>query len=103
LTTDTKAPVEGEARIRVEVAYARPDIQTLLEIRVRPDSTIATAITTSGILDRHPEIVLTNENVGIFGRPASLRHPVKEGDRIEIYRPLLMDPLAARRTRAQKR
>lgn len=103
MTTDTKAPVEGEATIRVEVAYARPDIQTLLEIRVRPDSTIATAITTSGILDRHPEIILTDENVGIFGKPASLRHPVKEGDRIEIYRPLLMDPLAARRARAQKR
>ena len=103
MTTDTKARVEGEATIRVEIAYARPDIQTLLEIRVRPDSTIATAITTSGILDRHPEIILTDENVGIFGRCANLRHPVKEGDRIEIYRPLLMDPLAARRARAQKR
>ena len=103
MTTDTKAPVEGEATTRVEVAYARPDSQTLLETRVRPDSTIATAIAASGILDRHPEIVLTDENVGIFGKPASLRHPVKEGDRIEIYRPLLMDPLAARRARAQKR
>ena len=103
MTTDTKAPVEGEATIRVEVAYARPGIQTLLEIRVRPDSTIANAIASSGILDRHPEIVLTDENVGIFGKPASLRHPVKQGDRIEIYRPLLMDPLAARRARAQKR
>jgi len=103
LTNDTKAPIEGEATIRVEVAYARPDSQSLLVIRVRPDSTIATAITTSGILERHPEIVLTDDNVGIFGRPGSLGHPIKEGDRIEIYRSLLINPLAARRARAQKR
>ena len=95
--------VETKETIWVEVAYALPDCQTLLKIQVRAGSTLETAIRASGILDRYPEIALTDERVGIFGKPLRLTDPVKDGDRIEIYRPLNIDPMAARRIRAQKR
>jgi putative ubiquitin-RnfH superfamily antitoxin RatB of RatAB toxin-antitoxin module len=103
--SDRRCPfvVETKETIWVEVAYARPDSQALLKIQVRPGSTIETAIRASGILDRYPEIALTDERVGIFGKPLRLTDPVKGGDRIEIYRPLRIDPMAARRVRAQKR
>ena len=94
--------VETKENIWVEVAYALPDCQTLLKIQVRPGSTIETAIRASGILDRYPEIALADDRVGIFGKPLRLTHPVKAGDRIEIYRALNIDPMAARRIRAQK-
>lgn len=95
--------VEIKETIWVEVAYARPDSQALLKIQVRPGTTLETAIKASGILDRYPEIVLADDRVGIFGKPLRLTDPVKDGDRIEIYRPLNIDPMAARRIRAQKR
>ena len=94
---------EIKETIWVEVAYARPDSQFLLKIQVPPGSNIETAIKASGILDRYPEIALTDGRVGIFGKPHGLTDPVKAGDRIEIYRPLNIDPMAARRIRAQKR
>ena len=95
--------VETEETIWVEVAYALPDCQTLLKIQVRPGTTLEAAIKASGILDRYPEIVLADDRVGIFGKPLRLTDPVKDGDRIEIYRSLNIDPMAARRIRAQKR
>ena len=95
--------VETKETIWVEVAYARPDSQALLKIQVRPGSTIEAAIRASGILDRYPEIALADERVGIFGKPLRLTDAVKDGDRIEIYRPLNIVPMAARRIRAQKR
>ena len=95
--------VETKETIWVEVAYARPDSQALLKIQVRQGTTLETAIKASGILERYPEIVLADDRVGIFGKPLRLTDPVKAGDRIEIYRTLNIDPMAARRIRAQKR
>ena len=94
---------ETKENIWVEVAYARPDSQTLLKIQVRSGSTIETAIRASGILERYPEIAVADDRVGIFGKPLRLTDPIKAGDRIEIYRPLFTDPMVARRIRAQKR
>lgn len=86
---------------RVEVAYAIPLRQEVIEIPVHPGTTIEQAIRASGMLERFPEIDLSQHRVGIFGEVARLHDPVHDGDRIEIYRPLSADPKEARRRRAK--
>jgi len=88
--------------ISVEVAYARPDEQVILKVDVEPDARIADAIERSGICRRFPEIDLTQARVGLWSHVAQLDDPVKAGDRIEIYRPLIADPKEVRRQRAAK-
>ncbi len=84
----------------VEVVYATPEEQCVIAIDVTPPMTIREAIEESGILERFKEIVLTNENVGVFAYRLPLDHLVEDGDRIEIYRSLEMSPTEARRIRA---
>jgi putative ubiquitin-RnfH superfamily antitoxin RatB of RatAB toxin-antitoxin module len=91
-----------DAGITVEVAYARPDQQQIIRLQVAPGCTIQDAIEQSGMLDQYPEIQLANNKVGIFGKLNSLQTALREGDRVEIYRPLLADPKAARKKRAAK-
>lgn len=86
--------------MRVEVVYARADAQTLLEIDLPPGATAGEAVTESGILARHPEIEWPGAPIGIFGRRVEPGHLLREGDRVEIYRPLIADPKEARRRRA---
>ncbi|OGI50390.1 MAG: RnfH family protein [Candidatus Muproteobacteria bacterium RIFCSPHIGHO2_12_FULL_60_33] len=86
---------------RVEVAYATPRRQEVVEITAPPGTTIEQAIRESGMLERFPEIDLAQHRVGIFGEVARLHDPVHDGDRIEIYRPLLADPKEVRRRRAK--
>jgi uncharacterized protein len=86
-------------RIRVEVAYAAPARQTLLELEVAAGTTVGQAISLSRIESAHPEIELSSARVGIFGKPVSRDVVLEEGDRVEIYRPLLADPKDARRQR----
>lgn len=88
--------------MRVEVAYARPDVQVILEVDVPEGATAEEAIRASGILERFPEIDLTKQKVGIFSKVAPLSKELREWDRVEIYRALIADPKAARRQRAQK-
>ena len=90
------------ARIRIEVAYARPDKQSILTITVAPGTTVAEAIEQSAIRNEFPEIQTEPEAVGIFSRKVPLDHVLREGDRIEIYRPLIADPKEARRQRAKQ-
>lgn len=90
-------------RIRVEIAYARPDRQEIISLEVPPGSTIAEAIDYSGILERFPEIDLAKQPVGIFSRKSKLTDVLKEGDRVEIYRPLTIDPKEARRAKAKSK
>jgi putative ubiquitin-RnfH superfamily antitoxin RatB of RatAB toxin-antitoxin module len=66
-------------------------------------ATVEATIRESGILARFPEIDLTSASVGIFGKPCAMNQPVRPGDRIEIYRPLIVEPRAARRERVQRR
>lgn len=89
-------------KIRVEVAYARPDTQRILGVEVEAGCTIETAIRNSGILDLFPEIDLATQAVGIFSKARRLSDLVNAGDRIEIYRPLVIDPKEARRARERK-
>ncbi|MGM0516187.1 MAG: RnfH family protein [Pseudomonadota bacterium] len=88
--------------MKVEVAYAKPDVQVLLEEDVPEGATVEEAIRTSGILERFPEIDLSEQKVGVFGKVAPLSRTLQERDRVEIYRPLIADPKAARRQRAKK-
>ena len=86
---------------RIAVAYATPRHQEVIEIPVRPGDTVEQVIRASGLLERFPEIDLTQQRVGIFGEIVRLHDPVRDGDRVEIYRPLLADPKEARRRRAK--
>ena len=88
--------------IAVEVAYASEDRQALIEVLVSPGATLRDVVEASGILESFPEIDLDKASVGIFSKPARLGDPVSEHDRVEIYRPLQMDPKEARRQRAKK-
>ena len=86
--------------LRVEVAYAEPGQQWVLGIDIAAGSTLEQAIRASGILDAFPDIDLARNRVGIFGKVCSLQQPLQQGDRVEIYRPLAMDPMERRRQRA---
>ena len=89
--------------IAIEVAYAKPADQVVIALQVPTDSTIAQAIALSRLSERFPEIAESELKVGIFGTVCKLDHPVKQGDRVEIYRPLIHDPKEARRNRALKK
>ena len=93
--------MKPEENWRVEVAYATSRRQEVAEIPVHPGTTVEQAIRESGILERFPEIDLSQHRVGIFGEFARLQDLIHDGDRIEIYRPLLADPKEVRRRRAK--
>ncbi|ETT02436.1 RnfH family protein [Providencia alcalifaciens] len=88
--------------INIEVTYALPEKQFLLPVKVAEGTTIEDAIIASGILTLRSDIDLKQNKVGIYSRPAKLGDVVQEGDRIEIYRPLIADPKELRRKRAEK-
>jgi hypothetical protein len=86
--------------IQIEIAYAKPARQELVELKLPPDSTIRQALEASGLLQRHPEIELDKAKVGIFGKLAKLDAVLRDRDRVEIYRPLIADPKEVRKQRA---
>lgn len=86
--------------IQVEVAYARPDKQVLIVVVIEAGATAQDAIHRSGVLTHFPEINLDINKVGIFGKLGKLNAPLRDGDRVEIYRPLVADPKEMRRQRA---
>lgn len=92
----------GEKTWRVEVAWATPAQQVLVEVALAPGASVEQAIRESGVLERFPEIDLNRQRTGIFGEPAALNDAVHDGDRVEIYRPLRADPKEVRRRRAAK-
>lgn len=87
----------------VEVVYALPERQMLLKVQVAEGATIADVIQSSGILTHFPEINLMQQKVGIFGKVREQTDAVSAGDRVEIYRPLTIDPKEARRAKAKKK
>lgn len=88
--------------VNVEVAYAKPEEQAIVALAMEDGATVEAAIQASGLLELFPEIALTELKVGVFGVAGKLDQLVREGDRIEIYRPLVHDPKEARRQRALK-
>lgn len=97
-TSSTSAP----DRFNIEVVYALPQVQTLLTVAVPSGCTVEQGIRLSGILEKHPEIDLASNKVGIFGKLTKLDAALREKDRIEIYRPLIADPKEVRRKRAEE-
>jgi len=89
-------------KIVVEVAYASPTEQLILTVDADPGITIEEAVKASGMLDKFPEIDLAVNKVGIFSKAAKLDQKMDAGDRVEIYRPLIADPKAARKKKAKK-
>jgi putative ubiquitin-RnfH superfamily antitoxin RatB of RatAB toxin-antitoxin module len=89
-------------KINIEVAYAQPEKQSLLSVVIDDGLTVEQAIMHSDIINLHPEIDLNVNKVGIWNRTCKLQDLVKDGDRIEVYRPLIADPKEVRKRRAEK-
>ena len=94
-------------KIRVEVAYATPESQKILSLEVEQGATAEQVAALSGITKIYPEIDLATAALGIFGNalgarglPAASEYVMKDGDRVEIYRPLIADPKEVRKKRA---
>jgi len=75
--------------MNVSVIYALPNEQIWLPVVVEDSSTLLTAIHTSGILNMYPSIELDRQKVGVFGKVCSLESILNDGDRVEIYRPIV--------------
>ena len=86
--------------INVEVAYATPEKQMIRAVNVDAGTTIGAAIVQSGIMMDFPDLDLEGAKVGLFGKVAAMTTVLSEGDRVEIYRPLIADPKEVRRKRA---
>ncbi|MCU7796485.1 MAG: RnfH family protein [Candidatus Thiodiazotropha sp. (ex Semelilucina semeliformis)] len=86
--------------MRFEVAYGRLEEQALLVVESDASLTAQQVIEKSGILERFTEIDLSSNKIGIFGKAAKLDAVLSDGDRVEIYRPLIADPKEARKKRA---
>ena len=92
---------EADATIAVQVVYALPRRAWSVELRVAPGIMLGEAIHRSGLHAVFPEAIVDDAHVGVYAQPASLGQIVRDGDRIEIYRPLQVDPMQARRARAE--
>ncbi len=88
--------------IHAEVVYALPEKQYLRKVTLPENATVQQAIDASGLLTLRTDIDLAKNKVGIYSRPVKLSDAVQEGDRVEIYRPLIADPKELRRMRAEQ-
>ncbi len=91
-----------EHKIEIEVVYALPENQIMRQISVPSGTTARQAVELSAIIDLFPEIDLAYNKLGIFGRLVKHGAVLCEGDRVEIYRPLMVDPKESRRRRAKE-
>ena len=91
-----------ERTINVEVVYATPSQQYVANVTVPVGCTVREAIEKSDILLLFDEIDLSKNKVGIYSRLVHLDVVLREGDRVEIYRPLKADPKAVRRSLAKE-
>jgi uncharacterized protein len=89
--------------LTVEVAYAGPEAQLLVRVTLPDGATTGDAIRAAGVAARLPGVEIGERNVGIWSRVCGLVAPLRDGDRVEIYRPLVVDPKEARRVRADVR
>lgn len=88
------------ASINIEIVFALPRVQQLLELQLPPAATVADAIAASGLVEVFPQHALQALPVGVWGRLTDLDQRLQDGDRVEIYRELVIDPMEARRLRA---
>ena len=89
-------------KMNIEVLYALPHEQVLLKVLAAQGATVSEAIRLSGVLEKHPEIDLEKNKLGIYGKLSKADAVLRDKDRVEIYRPLIADPKEIRRQRAQE-
>jgi hypothetical protein len=87
--------------MQISVAYAEPDHQEWIEFEAPEGITAEEAVRMSGILEKFPHLDIADKKLGVFSKPVKGDHQLREGDRVEIYRPLQADPKKAR-TRKRK-
>lgn len=89
--------------INVEVSYALPQRCELIRLSLPAGSTVGQAIEASGLAERYPDLDIDGRNkVGIFAKLTKLDVALRDHDRVEIYRPLIADPKAVRKKRADE-
>jgi putative ubiquitin-RnfH superfamily antitoxin RatB of RatAB toxin-antitoxin module len=87
-------------KINIDVVYALPHEQRLFAVQAAQGATVVDAIKLSGVLEKYPEIDLSKNKLGIYGKLSKADTVLREKDRVEIYRPLIADPKEIRRQRA---
>ncbi|HEX6157219.1 MAG TPA: RnfH family protein [Burkholderiales bacterium] len=85
------------------MVYALPAAADAVSVELPAGATLRDAVLASGVLARHPEISLEKQAFGLFGKRALLETRLSPGDRVEVYRGLVIDPKEARRRRAARR
>ena len=98
----SSSPDNDPVKMHVEVVFALPREQHVINIELPEQSTVDDAIRESKIMDKYPEIDLDVNKTGIFGKPAKRDAVLHPGDRVEIYRPLIADPKEMRKQRAKE-
>jgi putative ubiquitin-RnfH superfamily antitoxin RatB of RatAB toxin-antitoxin module len=91
-----------DATITVEVAYALPHRQVILEVELALGATVLEAAQRSGMVNQFESVDLDNATFGIFGQVVAAQQVLRDGDRVEIYRPLIADPKEVRKARAAR-
>lgn len=86
--------------LTISICYVTTTIQDTIHIEVPVGSTLIQAIDFSGIKQKYKEIDFTTNTMGVFGKAVENTYTLSDHDRIEIYRPLHVDPMQARRQRA---
>jgi uncharacterized protein len=92
-----------DKKMRIEIAYAGQQGTYLREVLLAAGATVATALRACDLNRAVPDLDLDSAPVGIHGRKVRRDHALRDGDRVEIYRPLRIDPMQARRLRAARR
>lgn len=102
MTTDARQAQQPQQPplLTITVAYAPAARQVeQVQVRLPAGSTVRNAVTASGLTARYPALDLGQAGVGVWGRPAAPGQPLRNNDRVELYRPLTVDPKVARRER----
>ncbi|WP_116812799.1 RnfH family protein [Steroidobacter cummioxidans] len=94
--------MEKSELLQIRVVYALPDRQPSVDLQVPPGTSLTEAVNRSGLLQKFPEVAARPLACAIFGRAVPLTYELRDGDRIEILRPLLIDPKQSRREAAER-
>ncbi len=87
--------------MKIEVVYLTNDSEFFVSLEMPDGASVQQAVEQSRLLDKHPDISFDKNEVGIFSELVPLNAMLHEGDRVEVYRPLTIDPMEARRLRAK--
>ena len=94
--------MQAATQICIEVVYALPERQLLLSVEVPAGSCAREALRLSGIQQHFSGLAIDDCPLGVFGQPVNDGHVLQDGDRLEIYRPLPLEPREQRRERARR-